>query len=183
MSQQKNVKQLHKTSVINSNYLWTKNPQIHCKKDNRLKIWHLLRIVLATNLFLENQISSLVFHNFLLWRTCINGWFLLFAVSFAENSLQCFYSHGLRHLLPYRIFSVHLPTTRTNKLHVRASHLTRGEVPQNCGCFSTQVATRVKYLGSRANSDLLRSILPSSFSVPLSFPMSLFLFSPFVFCA
>jgi hypothetical protein len=53
--------------------------------------------------------------------------------------------------------------TRTNKLRLRASHLTRGEIPQNCGYFSTQVATRVKYLGSWANSDLFLSVLASFF--------------------
>lgn len=54
-------------------------------------------------------------------------------------------------------------TTRTNKLRLRVSHLTRGEIPPNCGYFSTQVATRIRYLGSRANSDLFLSILASSF--------------------
>jgi hypothetical protein len=72
--------------------------------------------------------------------------------------------------------------TRTNKLHLRASHLTRSEIPQNCGYFSTELATRIKYLGSRANSDLFHSVLASSFFVPFSFPTSIFLlFSPFPF--
>jgi len=53
--------------------------------------------------------------------------------------------------------------TRANKLRLRASHLTRGEIPQNCGYFSTQVAARIKYLGSRANSDLFIAVLASSF--------------------
>jgi len=73
-------------------------------------------------------------------------------------------------------------TTRTNKLRLRASHLTLCEIPQNRGYFSTQVATRIKYFGSRANSDLFSSILASSFFVFFSFSASIFLlFSPFLF--
>jgi hypothetical protein len=73
--------------------------------------------------------------------------------------------------------------TRTNKLRLRVSHLTRGEIPQNCGYFSTQVATRINYLGSRANSDLFISVLASLFFfVSFSFPTSIFLlFSTFLF--
>ena len=67
-------------------------------------------------------------------------------------------------------------TTRTNKLLLRASHLTGREIPQNCGYFSTQVATRIKYLGSRANSDLFHSILVASFFWSLSPFLRLFFF-------
>ena len=67
-------------------------------------------------------------------------------------------------------------TTRTNKLRLRVSHLTRGEIPPNCGYFSTQVATRIRYLGSRANSDLFLSILASSFFSFLSPFLRLFFF-------
>lgn len=72
-------------------------------------------------------------------------------------------------------------TTRTNKLRLRVSHLTRGEIPPNCGYFSTQVATRIRYLGSRANSDLFLSILASSFFSFLSPFLRLFFFYFFSF--
>ena len=90
------------------------------------------------------------------------------------------------------VFAICFPTasslyishkTSTNKLRLRASHLTRSEIPPKLRIYlSTQLATRIKYLGSRANSDLFHSVLASSFCVPFSFPTSIFLlFSPFPF--